>query len=381
MKRLTKKMESGLATSVFPGAVLLVAHKKKIVYHQAFGYRMILPEQHEMTCDTIFDLASLTKPLVTAAAAALLIQKNQMALEDPVHKFLPGFSGQNKSQVTLFHLLNHSSGLPAWKAYYEKIAAQDQQETGYIGSNKAKQAIYEMASKEPLLARPGEKSAYSDIGFILLGAIIEKIAQTPLDQYFEQHIRPALTSRDSFFMPLEENPRTSKNHVFAATENPLWRKELIQGRVHDDNAFAMGGIAGHAGLFAKASDVYSLVLLWCDALQEDTTPLFDPKIARLFTTRQHAPYSPAESSWALGWDTPSRPTGADGPGLSSSGHFFSPESFGHLGYTGTSIWVDLKNDLIVIFLSNRVHPNRTNESIRRFRPELHDMIFKEVIHG
>lgn len=378
MKQTVAKMEAGLAAGVFPGAVLLVAHRKKIVLHRAFGWAMITPNRVEMTRDTVFDLASLTKPLVTAAAVARLLQQNRLALENPVKKYLPVFSGGEKDQVTLFHLLNHSSGLPAWRPYYEKIIKRDKITPGFLGSNEAKKCVFEMARREALVAQPGEKSCYSDIGFILLEDVIETITQMPLDVFFKRHIRPAAASCEAFF-PAEQKTRYTPGRVFAATEEVSWRGGVISGIVHDDNAFVMGGVAGHAGLFATALDVYRLLALWRASLEG--SGLFDTKNARLFVTRQAGRRGPAGASWGLGWDTPSHPSGTGGPGVSSSGRFFSPESFGHLGFTGTSIWVDPKHDLTVILLTNRVHPSRENVSIRVFRPALHDIIFKEVVHG
>ena len=147
--------------------------------------------------------------------------------------------------------------------------------------------------------------------------------------------------------------------------------------VHDDNAYVMGGVSGHAGLFSTATGVYQLVCTWLDSAKG--SEFFDRELALRFIARQEGNQSPKGSSWGLGWDTPSRPTKAEGPAISSSGHFFSDNSFGHLGYTGTSIWVDRKHNLIIILLTNRVHPSRENRKIQSFRPELHDVVFKEIV--
>ncbi len=382
MKSITEKLASGLSNSVFPGAVLLIAHKGKIIYHQAAGVTTkSSQEKKELNCATYFDLASLTKPLVTAAAVAVLLDKNELSLKDVVSQYLPGVSGPVKNQMTLFHLLNHCAGLPAWKAYYKNIIEEDQKRPGFLGSDAAKKAVFKLAQNETLIAAPGEKSLYSDIGFILLQEIIEIISGTSLDQFFSQQIASSVsTPLESFFRPIAQKPDHFENIHFAPTEDVDWRGGVIEGLVHDHNAFVLGGVAGHAGLFSTAAGVYQLVGLWQDALdQNKNSVLFDPQIARLFTTRQIGERSPAGSSWALGWDTPS--CSPDGLRISSSGQFFSANSFGHLGFTGTSIWVDPENKLTVIFLSHRVHPDANNNAIRRFRPELHDIIFKEVIHG
>lgn len=381
---ITNQMEEGLSTSVFSAAVLLVSHQNKIVFHEGFGQRRIKPKDKQTSVDlqTIFDLASLTKPLVTTAAIAQLLQQNRLCLHDPLQKFLPDFFGKKKSQVTIFHLLNHSSGLPAWQPYYLKIQAQEKKTPGFLGTLSAKQAIFKMAHAEELKAHPGEISRYSDIGFILLGEVVEKICEMPLNTYFSKYIVSALKQSEIFFPQRPENPQdiinTDTLH-FAATEDSKWRKGVISGIVHDDNAYAMGGIAGHAGLFATAHGVYQLVQTWLDSIKGKG--FLSPEIAEKFVSRQKDIMSPTGASWALGWDSPSVSSGRGSLKVSSSGYHFSPSSFGHLGFTGTSIWVDRTHELVVIFLSNRVHPSRENERIRSFRPKLHDLIFETLIHA
>ncbi len=323
----------------------------------------------------------MTKPLVTTAAIAQLLQQNRLCLDDPLQKFLPDFYGGEKSQVTIFHLLNHCSGLPAWQPYYEHIQIQEKKEPGFLGTLSAKKAVFQLAHAEKLTAHPGEISRYSDIGFILLGEVVEKICNMSLNAYFSKHIVSALIQCESFFPGAPENPQGVQNpdtHHFAATEDSKWRNGIISGIVHDDNAYAMGGIAGHAGLFATARGVYQLVQTWLDSIKGKG--FLSPEIAEKFVSRQKELISPKGSSWALGWDSPSVSSGRGNPEISSSGHHFSPSSFGHLGFTGTSIWVDRPHELVVIFLSNRVHPSRENEAIRNFRPILHDLIFETLVH-
>ncbi|MGB3942918.1 MAG: serine hydrolase domain-containing protein [Candidatus Manganitrophaceae bacterium] len=379
--RIAQKMEEGVASGVFPGGVLLVHHRGKIAFHEAFGSASLFPNRVPMTRETLFDLASLTKPLATAAAILLLIQNRSLALTDPLSQFFPEFSFGEKRTVTLFHLLNHSSGLPDWKPYYQEIVERDRKEPGFLGSPSAKQLLYRRVREESLIAPPGTKSLYSDLGFILLQQVVEQVAEEPLDRFCDRHLFSAFGCKETFFLPLGRPPSAAEGRFFAATEECPWRKKVLQGSVHDDNADAMGGVAGHAGLFSTASEVYRLVRLWTDSIggvisgdhaQAGKGP-FDRAWAAQFTRRQTGIGVPAGSSWGLGWDTPSPPH-------SSSGHFFSPSSFGHLGFTGTSIWVDLERDLIVILLTNRVHPTRENQRIRAFRPELHDLIFREVIY-
>jgi len=368
--RISQKMEEGVASGVFPGGVLLVHYQGRVCFHEAFGSASLVPNQVPMTCDTLFDLASLTKPLATAAAVLLLIQNDVLTLTEPLSKFFPEFTSGAKGDVTLYHLLNHSAGLPDWKPFYQEIVEQEEKEPGFLGSPFAKKRICQRVREEPLIAYPGTKSLYSDLGFILLGEVVEAVAAEPLHRFCYRQIFSPLNCKETFFIRLGRRPQAYRGRVFAATEACPWRGKVIRGWVHDDNAYAMGGVAGHAGLFSTAWEVYRLVRLWLDSM--DGRGLLHPTLATLFTTCQKGNDIPVGSSWGLGWDTPSHP-------YSSSGRFFSPLSFGHLGFTGTSIWADRKRDLVVILLTNRVHPSRDNQQIRAFRPELHDLIFEEVV--
>ncbi|MBN4054255.1 serine hydrolase [Nitrospira defluvii] len=376
---IADKMHEGITKGVFPGAVLLIDYCDQIVFHEAFGFAEITPNRIEVTCETIFDIASLTKPLVTAAATAFLLQQGELSLDDRVARYLPLFSSRQKNCVTLFHLLNHSSGVPDWKPYFEEISTRNAKEKGFLGSTEAKEAIYLNAQQENLIAFPGKRSLYSDIGFILLGEIVEKVCGLPMDLFCHEKLFSNIEFDTPFFIP--RNQGTSETHpkMFAATEDLSWRKGVIRGIVHDDNAYAMGGVSGHAGLFSTATGVYQCVRLWVDSM--NGTGPFDREIVDDFATRQEGAQCPEGSSWGLGWDTPSPASQGEARGISSSGHFFSPQSFGHLGYTGTSIWVDREKNLIVILLTNRVHPTHENKKIQAFRPELHDVVFKEVVGG
>ncbi len=367
---ITQKMEEGLSTKVFPGGVLLVHHRGKIVYHKAFGHASLLPHKKKMKRNTLFDLASLTKPLATSAALLLLLQENQVSLDDPLSRFISGFTRGLKREITLSHLLTHSSGLPDWKPYFQTIAKRATKEQGFLGSPEAKATVYALARKESLISAPGEVSRYSDIGFMLLGEIIEKVEGTALHRICSRKLFTKAHCKETFFINRGRRPKAARGRDFASTEDSVWRKKVVSGIVHDDNTYAMGGVSGHAGLFSTAKEVYQLVRLWLDSLKGEG--IFDPALTSDFATRQRGNRVPAESSRGLGWDTPSIP--------SSSGHYFSKLSFGHLGFTGTSVWIDPKQDLAVILLTNRIHPDTANEKIRAFRPALHNIIFKEIVH-
>jgi CubicO group peptidase (beta-lactamase class C family) len=384
-------MAEGVTSGVFPGAVLLVSYQGNICFHKSFGLAQQVPNPVPLTINTLFDLASLTKPLATAAAVTRLIGSGSIRLTDPISKFLASFQTGEKKKITLAHLLHHCSGLPAWKPYYKKIVRQDKKNRGFLGSDAAKQKVYKMAYREELISAPGTACLYSDIGFMILGAIIEQVSGLPLSRFCEDQIFSKLKCKKTFFPLLGQ---TLKGKV-AATEDCPWRGKVICGEVHDDNAYAMGGAAGHAGLFSTAGEVHLLVTDWMNSIKGHGT--IDSPLAKSFVTRK---VRPKGGSFGLGWDTPlrggARTTASQsipaGRGKntdvfpikspkSAFGQFSSPKSFGHLGYTGTSLFADRVNDLIVILLTNRVHPTRNNDKIKMFRPEIHDLIFKEIVRG
>jgi CubicO group peptidase (beta-lactamase class C family) len=222
--------------------------------------------------------------------------------------------------------------------------------------------------ESPLSYQPGKKAIYSDLGFMVLEWVIEECTGNPLHMFLDGNLFSPLQLKRTFFYNSALPFRFGEDE-FAATENCPWRKMVIQGLVHDENAYAVGGYSGHSGLFGTAEEVYMVADLLRSHFLGERQDYLRPETVRAFFSRQDLV---EESTWALGWDTPS-------PHNSSSGKFFSPRSVGHLGYTGTSLWIDLEKDIVVIFLSNRIHPSRKNEKIRAFRPILHDTIMQEVV--
>ena len=364
------KMEDGVEKGIFPGAVILVSQGKELVFHKACGFRSISPKKEIMTEDTIFDIASLTKVVATTAAIMILIKEDKLHLEDKISNFIPDFSTKEKEAITLRHLLNHCAGLPDWFPFYKELLERKDSST-CICKKEAKQYIYQRANREPVVYPPGESYKYSDIGFIILGEIIEIITGTSLDKFCKEKIFAPLSLSDTFFRNLlEENSSFAEkrqNSFFASTENCPWRDKILEGEVHDDNAYAMGGVAGHSGLFSTGNDLnsFTVEILRCYKGEGKFLP---QRIVKEFFLRQNII---RDSSWALGWDTPS-------PGISTSGHYFSERSVGHLGFTGTSIWIDLEREIIVTLLTNRVHPTREARGFAKFRPEIHDLIMKEL---
>lgn len=367
-ERVEHEMQSAVARGVFPGAVLLVREGEHVFYLRAFGDRQVEPQRAPMQEGTIFDLSSLTKPLATGVALMLLVRDGKVNPDDRVTRFFHNFGVYGKTHVTMRHLLCHSSGLPAVRPYYKLILQLEKkgEKVNFLGSDAAKEFVYQQISRERPEAPAGSRVMYSDLGFILLGALVELVTGTTLDRFCQESIFRPLGMRATSFIDLSL-VRTRRiqpiTEMIAATERCPWRKRVLCGEVHDDNAYAMGGVAGHAGLFAAARDVDTLLcrLKACWAGADDFIPA---AVVRQFWTRDTA--IPA-STWTLGWDTPS-------PSNSSAGALFSPSTIGHLGFTGTSFWMDLERDRHVILLTNRVHPSRDNNAIREFRPMIHDLI-------
>lgn len=370
-------MQGAVSEGVFPGAVLLVRLRGNVHYHGAFGSAALTPSRHSASVDTLYDLASLTKPLATATAVLLLIQEKAVRLDDRVERQVPELIGTPAGQASLFQLLNHSSGLPAWRAFYERLDQGGRVRRGELGRDDAMQMVVSMIGQEALIYPRGSKSVYSDLGFILLGIMIERVTGGSLDAFCRTRIYDPLGATPLSFRPVRSSvggqptepsgmASTEPSRV-AATEIDPWRGRVLCGEVHDENAFALGGVAGHAGLFGTATAVSVLTATWLRA-SLGSDDLLNATLAHEFVTRQER--TPG-SSWGLGWDTPSPP--------SSAGSRFSARSFGHLGYTGTSIWIDRKSELEVILLSNRVHPTREHTAIQRFRPLIHDVIYEEFV--
>jgi CubicO group peptidase (beta-lactamase class C family) len=367
MKAVRDLMERGVRDGVFPGGVLLVAKEGRLTFFQAFGLARLTPERL-MTTDTVFDLASLTKPLATTVALMLLVQQGKLNLDQTLGKAIPDFSGTDKTEITIRQLLCHTSGLPDYRPYYETLMK-------HPAANR-KSVLRTLLSGEDLIYKPGAVCLYSDLGFMILEWLVETAAETPLDRLVQESVYKPLGLKHLFFIPLTatqtlpfEGRGQGRGIEYAATEDCPWRGKILDGEVHDDNAYALGGVAGHAGLFGRTEDVYGLLkelLNVCEG--KPNSGLFRRDVVETFFERQSD-----SGSWALGFDTPTRPD-------SSSGHSFSDRSVGHLGFTGTSFWVDLLKGVIVILLTNRIHPNRENERIKAFRPVLHDTVMDSIFN-
>jgi CubicO group peptidase (beta-lactamase class C family) len=342
--RTTALLEAGLAARAFPAAVVDVGRTAGPLWQDAFGTLTYDAGAPAATLETIFDLASLTKVIATTSIAMRQVDAGGLLLDASLADILPGWrhpGGYCGIQVR--HLLDHSAGFPGHVRLYESTAGR----AGYEA------AIRCLALK----AAPGQASEYSDVGFILLGFLLETWAGAPLDRQF--CALSSLLDGEIVF-----TPPASMGTRIAPTEMDPWRGRLLHGDVHDENAAALGGVAGHAGLFGTGPAVGAFARLVLRTFRE-RTPLGGPDLMRTFARRTDTP-----GSRALGWDT-MLPTSSCGTKLSTS-------AIGHTGFTGTSLWIDPEQDLYIAILTNRVHPTRQNEAFVAVRPALHDAIVDDL---
>ena len=357
--RINDLLENGVKEGVYPGAVLLVAQKSEIVFLQEIGQLALIARSAPMRMNTIFDLASLTKPLATTLALMKLVDDGKIGLDQPLSEIVKKSHLMDKKELTSRQMLSHSAGFADWKPFYLELVKYRLEER--------KRVLRDWIVKEPLASPPGKGAFYSDLGFMILEWIIEEASGMPMRGFVERNFY-RLLSLERTFLSTFSLPVPFHKGEFAPTENCPWRKKVIQGEVHDDNAYALGGYSGHAGLFGTVEEVYKIVNLLREHQKGWRDDFFRPKTVREFFTRQDRVVG---CTWGLGWDTPS-------PQDSSSGKYFSRNSVGHLGFTGSSIWMDLDRDVIVVFLTNRIHPTRNNEKIKGFRPRLHDLVMEEL---
>jgi serine-type D-Ala-D-Ala carboxypeptidase len=348
-------IRQAIAERAFPGAALAITYRAELVATQGFGCFTYDEKAPAVQPDTVFDLASLTKVLATTALAMLLYDRGELLLDEPVAQTVPEFVAlapkhqqAKRKAVTIRMLLAHSSGLPAYEKLFE-----------FAGT---RQDLINAALTTRLTALPGTRARYSDIGFILLGELLARKAGLALDSFAAQEIFTPLGMRQTRFQP----PPQWKAEIPPTEDDRKFRQRVIQGDVNDENAYVMGGVAGHAGVFAPATDVAG----FAECMLRGGSPLLKGETVKVFT---HCEPSPPGTTRALGWDTPSRPH-------SSSGGLFSLQSFGHLGFTGTSLWIDPGRKLSVTLLTNRTWPDRASQMIRLVRPQVHDAIV-EALEG
>ncbi len=344
---INKLIEKAIEEKVFPGCVLLAAQQGQIILKNAYGKFDYSDDAKQILPDTVYDLASITKVAATTLAVMKLVEQSHLQLSDTLDQFYGGLA-TDKSNITIADLLAHQSGLPAWKSLYETA--------------RGTVAFIEQILNTPLEYATGKKTIYSDLGFILLFDIVEKITGLPFDVFCRGQLFEPMGLQSLKFTP---SPKLWQQ--IPPTGTDALRSKTIQGQVNDANCFAMDGISGHAGLFGTAEDVAAVGQLFIQKGIYRKRRHFKASTIELFSKL----FNPKVSARTLGWDTPTLP--------SSSGQYFSQRSIGHLGFTGTSLWIDLEREIVIVLLSNRVHPDSENTAIKQFRPEIHDAVMGELL--
>jgi CubicO group peptidase (beta-lactamase class C family) len=353
-------LDEAVARRAFPGGVLAVGRDGALVHLRAFGRLSYDAGASEVVPDTIYDLASLTKVVATTTMAMILADEERLDLRKRVSDFLPGFKGAGKERVTVEQLLTHSSGLDWWAPLYKELEG----EQAYVQRIQAMDLVYE----------PGSKTLYSDLGLILLGEVLERVAGEGIDVFAKKRIFEPLGMKDVLYRP----PPAMLPRI-APTENDPWRGRVLRGEVHDENAHALGGVAPHAGLFGTAPALARFAQMILDGGVFEHQRIASRETVERFTRRAGI----AGSTRALGWDTAwdgvgPRSSTPGAPGYSSAGSLLSGRSFGHTGFTGTSMWIDPERKLFVILLTNRVHPTRENDAIREVRAAVADAVVRAL---
>lgn len=360
--RVTAVIDSAIREGVMPGAVLGVSVGGRRMTYGSGRLGNSHPARPDST--TLYDLASLTKVIGLTTAVMIAVERGQLNLDAPVQRFVPAFRGEYKNRVTIRHLLTHTAGLPAWRPLFRETASR-------------REALA-LADATPLDTLPGSATVYSDIGAIVLTQAVEFAWGMRIDTILGQVVFPALEMPHTRYLP----PADSRPRI-APTENDPWRGRMLWGEVHDENAARLEGVSGHAGLFSTAGDLLTFGEWFLAGVAEDEKdarcksdrPAGLPLLAcarpllHEFTRRQ---LLVPGSSRALGWDTPN--------GTNSAGTLLSPSSFGHTGFTGTSIWIDPARDLVLVLLTNRVHPSREQSRIGPIRRAVSDAVVRALHH-
>lgn len=330
-------LDSAVANGAAPGAVMAISYRGHRWYHGTG--RLGIGDPTVPDSLTLYDLASVTKVTALTPLALFAVSEGKLDLDAPLQRYVPEFQGPHKDSVTVRNILTHSSGLPAWRPLY-------------LGAS-TREGAFAMADTTPLDTVPGVRMVYSDLGIILLTQGLERIYGHRLDTLAEERVfGPIGMTSTRYLPPKDELPRIAPTEL-----DTTWRHRMLRGEVHDENASRLDGVSGHAGLFSDGVDMLTYGEWWISewelgtAASRVTYPLSRPPHFAEFVTRQDLPKG---SSRALGWDTPSD--------VSSAGHYMSAQSFGHTGFTGTSIWIDPTRELVVVLLSNRVHPTRANQN-------------------
>ena len=342
-------IENAIGDSAFPGAVLLVSKDGVIIHEKAYGHYTYDPASPKVSINSIFDLASVSKVVGTTTAAMMLVDQGKLNFDEKVITFLAEFNNNGKENITIRNLLLHNSGLAPFKKYYDIYSTADE----------VVNAIMNLTPEQ----EPGSKYVYSDLGMITLKKVMEKVSGKSLDNYLEENLFKPIGMNSTMYNP----PPELKDNCMPTELDDFWRMRQLQGEVHDERAYMLNGIAGHAGLFSTAPDLAKFLQMILQKGNYQGKQYIKPETVGLFTKKQSD-----QSSRGLGWDTKS-------PEGSSSGQYFDITSYGHTGYTGTSVWTDPTKNLFVVLLTNRVYPTRNNNKLSKYRPLIHDAIYQAAV--
>lgn len=352
-------LHRAISGSVTPGGVLAHGEVDADPVTIAFGTTELGPGGRPVTPETVYDVASLTKPMATAALLMQLVGADELELDRPAATLLPELVGPEAGAITLAHLAGHAAGFPAHVKFYEQLRAGD-----WSGAGSPRDALLHLAATTPRPAPPGQRALYSDLGYVLLGFALERATGERLDHLVTSRITGPLGMRRTRYVDLEAAP---VDRVDAAPTERCPHRGLVRGEVHDENAHAAGGICGHAGLFSTAGDVATFARALLAAAGGRARAGFAPEVVRRFFATAAA----AGTSWRLGWDTPS-PV----PGTSHAGDLWPQGGVGHLGFTGTSLWLDPRGGRYAVLLTNRVHPSREGAGIKDLRRSVMDAVVR-----
>ena len=351
LEKVDDIVEAAIRDTAFPGAALVIIKDGVIVHEKAYGSFDYEPYSKRVDISTMFDLASVTKVISTTSAIMRLVGEGKLKLDDPVVKYFPKFGQKGKEHITLYNLLVHNSGLVGWMKFYEIC--------------KTPQQLLDSVFASPLTYRTGDTTIYSDLGLITTGKIIEKVTGTTLDHYVDSVFFKPLGMSNTMYNP----PERLWNRVMPTEMDTFWRKTgtAVHGTVHDENAWVLGGVSGHAGLFSTAPNLAVLLQMELNGGTYGGKRYLNEDVIRKFTARQSK-----KSSRGIGWDTKISPRGW-------SGSLLSDKTWLHTGFTGTSVVTDPTRNLIVVFLTNRVYPTRASQKISAVRPALHDAIVRAMM--
>jgi len=349
LARVDSVVASAIADSAFPAAELVAVRDNAVIIDRAYGHMTYDPGAPGITTGNLFDIASMTKVFATTAAVMKLFDEGKISLDDRASSFIPALANGPKAAITIQHLLSHRAGFPPFRNYFLTCTSPAQELDSVYATE--------------LVARPGDSTIYSDFGFIVLGKIVEAVTGTGLDRYVDSVFYSPLGMSSTMFLPGAEDRERAVPTEF----DSLYRHALVRGVVHDENAYALGGVSGHAGLFSTASDLAVFVQMILNGGTYGGTRYLRPSTIALFTGRRDT-----SQERGLGWDFVSS------HGYTSAGRFFGPKSFGHTGFTGTSVWADPEKKIFIIFLTNRVYPTRNNAKIRNVRPAVHDAVMQSL---